>query len=189
MRGASASCSKRFPPALAARVTVRNLRADHRHRRRQRLRRAGAGDPRHAGHQQGFLAALPAPLCRPVRPSMSDAVSAVYRGREGSAISPTGRSSTDPAGCAARRDGIISIPDPEAGDFSCPGSRRRDDAPDCCPGIPGAGRPLRLVRDCAGGFPARGAGGCPGRRRVYLPVAGPAGRCPGGSDFARTRRL
>ena len=99
------------------------------------------------------------------------------------AISPTGRSSTDPAGCAGRRDGIISIPDPEAGDFSCPGSRRREDAPDCCPGIPGAGCSLWLVRDCAGGFPGRGAGGCPGRRRVYLPVAGLAGRCPGGSGF------
>ena len=41
-------------------------RFHHPYRRRQRHRRPGACDARHARHQQGFLAQIPSSLCRPV---------------------------------------------------------------------------------------------------------------------------
>ena len=53
-------------PRRVGRTRVEGVVDSHdRHRRRRRHRRAGARDPRHAGHQQGLFAPLPAPLRRP----------------------------------------------------------------------------------------------------------------------------
>ena len=59
----------------------RSVDTRHRHQRRRRCRRTGAGDARHARHQPGLLAQVPAPLRRPLVGHQPGRV-ALYRRRQ-----------------------------------------------------------------------------------------------------------